>query len=197
MPDDHALTGDASSVVDRATMLPYPDPPLEDGLVRLRRWEERDLACVRAAATDPRIPSGTTVPANYSEAEGMAFIERQWGRQCEGQGLSLAIEEAATRTAVGLIALLFRPEPLVVGLGYWVIPEARGRGFASRAIALLSPWALHQASVRRVEAFVDPTNTASIGALEGFGFQREGLLRSYLRGTQDVFIYSLLPSDLE
>lgn len=135
-------------------MLRYPNPPVADGFVRLRRWEERDLACVRAAATDPRIPSGTTVPANYSEAERMAFIKRQWSRQDEGQGLSLAVEEAATSTAVGLIALLFRPEPLVAGIGYWVIPEARGRRFVSRAIALLSPWALHQASVNRVEAFV-------------------------------------------
>lgn len=182
---------------DRAAMLPYPNPPLEDGFVRLRRWEERDLACVRAAATDPRIPSGTTVPANYSEAEGMAFIKRQGGRQDEGQGLSLAIEEAATSSAVGLIALLFRPEPLVAGIGYWVIPQARGRRFASRAIALLSPWALHQASVRRVEALVDPRNPASIRALEVSGFQKEGLLRSYLRGTEDVLIYSLLPRDLE
>lgn len=112
---------------DRLTRLPYPDPPLGDGVVRLRRWEGRDLPCVEAAAMDPRIPAGTTVPAIFSEAEGAAFIERQWGRQRDGEGLSLAIEEQARSTAVGLIALLFRPEPLVAGVGYWVIPEARGR----------------------------------------------------------------------
>ncbi len=72
---------------------------------------------------------------------------------------------------------MVRPEPLVAGIGYWVIPEAQ--------------------VMRRVEAFVDPNNPASMRALEGSGFQKEGLLRSYLMGTQDVFIYSLLPSDLE
>lgn len=178
-------------------MLPYPNPPLGDGVVRLRRWEERDLACVGAAATDPRIPSGTTVPAIFSEAEGMAFIKRQWSRESKGQGLSLAIEEEATSTAVGLIVLLFRSEPFVAGVGYWVIPEARGRRFAARAVALISPWALHQASVRRLEAFVDPENLSSLRVLEGSGFQKEGLLRSYLKGSQDAFIYSLLPSDLQ
>lgn len=179
-----------------ATLLPYPDPPLEDGVVRLRPWEGRDLACIQAAAADPRIPSGTTVPPIYSEAEGVAFIERQWGRQSDGEGLSLAIEEQATSTAVGLIALLFRPQALVAGVGYWVIPDARGNRIASRAVALLSRWALHQTSIRRLEAFVDPENLASIRALESSGFQREGLLRSYLNGTQDVLIYSILPSDL-
>ena len=81
----------------------------------------------------PRIPSGTSVPAIFSEVEGTAFIERQWGRQRDGEGLSLAIEEEARSKAVGLIALLFRPEPLVAGVGYWVIPQARGRRFAARA----------------------------------------------------------------
>jgi len=193
----HLQREHASSVDDSPTRLPYPNPPLEDGVVRLRRWEERDFACVAAAATDPRIPSGTTVPAMYSEAEGTAFIKRQWGRQSDGEGLSLAIEGEATSTAVGLIALLFRPEPFVAGVGYWVIPEARGRRIAERAVALLAPWALHQESVRRVEAFVDPANLASVRALEGSGFKKEGLLRSYLKGSHDAFIYSLLPADLE
>ncbi len=179
-----------------ATLLPYPDPPLEDGVVRLRRWKGRDLSCIEAAAADPRIPSGTTVPPLYSEAQGMAFIKRQWGRQSDGEGLSLAIEEQATSTAVGLIALLFRPQPLVAGVGFWVIPDARGHRIASRAVTLLSRWALHQTSIRRLEAFVDPENLASIRALESSGFQKEGLLRSYLNGTQDVLVYSMLPSDL-
>ena len=190
------MKANASSVDPMAPPLSCPDPSLEDGLVRLRTWERRDLACVEAAASDPRIPSGTTVPPIYSEAEGMAFIERQWARQSDGEGLSLAIEAQATSTAVGLIALLFRPQPMVAGVGYWVIPDARGHRIASRAVALLSPWALHQASIRRLEAFVDPENAASIRALEGSGFQKEGLLRSYLNGTQDVLVYSMIRSDL-
>lgn len=185
------------SVGDRLSRLPYPDPPLRDGVVLLRRGEGRDLACVAAAATDPRIPSGTTVPAVFSEAEGTAFIRRQWGRQSDGEGLSLAIEDEATSTAVGLIALPFRAEPLVAGVGYWVIPEARGRRFVARAVALLAPWALQQGSVCRLEALVDPENLASMRALEGCGFQKEGLLRSSLKGTHNAFIYSLLPSDLD
>ena len=47
------------------------------------------------------------------------------GSQRDSKGLSFAIEQQARSTAVGLIALLFRPEPLVAGVGYWVIPVCR------------------------------------------------------------------------
>ena len=43
-----------------------------------------------------------------------------------------AIEEAATSTAVGLIALLFRPEPLVAGSGTGSF--RRSESAASRAV---------------------------------------------------------------
>lgn len=97
-------------------MLPYPDPPLEDGVVRLRPWERRNLPCVRAAATGHRIPERTTLPAVFSEAEGLAFIERQWRRQSGGKGLSLANEDSTTGLAVGLMVLLSRRDPAVAGL---------------------------------------------------------------------------------
>jgi [ribosomal protein S5]-alanine N-acetyltransferase len=178
------------------TVLPYPDPPLEDGVVRLRRWERRDLPCVEAASADPRIPQGTTVPAVFSDAEGIAYIERQWRRQSEDEGLPPAIERTESGLAVGFIVLLYRREPDVLGLGYWVIPEARSHRYARRAVSLLVPWALRLGTVNRVEAMVEPDNVASRRTVEGAGFQREGLLRSYLHGTHDVFVYSLVRADI-
>ena len=183
-------------VTEPRRILPYPEPPLEDGVVRLRAWEPGDLACVRAAGTDPRIPQGTTVPAVYSDAEALAYVERQQRRQRDGEGLPLAIERVATQAAVGSIVLLFRHQPAVLGLGYCLIPEERGHRFAGRAVKLLAPWALGLEAVNRVEAIVEPDNAASRRTLEEAGFRQEGLLRSYLDGTRDVFMYSLLRSDL-
>jgi len=36
--------------------LQYPDPPLADGRIGLRMWQEGDVDCVRLASTDPLIP---------------------------------------------------------------------------------------------------------------------------------------------
>jgi len=180
--------------------LAYPDPPLRDDVVLLRPWAEADLGCVEEASRDAEIPQGTTVPGSYTEAEGLAFIRRQWSRERDGRGLSLAVADPATGRAVGAAVLTFREDPATVGLGYWVVRSARKRGYASHAAALLARWAVSRAGRARVEALVEPSNTASIRVVEGAGFRREGLLRSYLVLTTrraDVFMYSLLPGDVD
>jgi RimJ/RimL family protein N-acetyltransferase len=176
----------------------YPNPPLSDGIVVLRRWEESDLDCVEQAAEDPDIPKGTTVPATFTPAEGRAWIERQWSRAESGTGLSQAIADGASGEALGAGVLMTR-QPSSAELGYWLVPRARGRGIGSRAVGLLARWAVKEAGLARVEAYVIPDNIASQRVLEKAGFRREGLLRSYLsyEGRRfDALLYSLLPSDL-
>jgi RimJ/RimL family protein N-acetyltransferase len=184
---------------DEPAFLSYPDPPLTDGTVLLRRWGESDIGSVEEASRDPRIPEGTTVPATFTEAEGLAWIERQWGRADKGEGLSLAIADASSGEALGVVVLLFRRRPGTVEIGYWLIERARGRRLARRAVGLLARWALTDAGLARIEALVEPDNAASRRVLESVGFQREGHLRSYLvfnARRADALIYSLLPSDL-
>jgi hypothetical protein len=65
--------------------LAYPDPELRSETVRIREWAYDDLDCIRAAAADPNIPKGTTVPAEYTEERSRAFIERAWSRNDDGQ----------------------------------------------------------------------------------------------------------------
>jgi RimJ/RimL family protein N-acetyltransferase len=165
----------------------------------LRRWAESDIGCVEEGSRDPDIPSGTTVPTRFTPAEGLAWIERQWGRHDKREGLSLAIADAGSGEALGNINLLFRRQPLTAEIGYWLIPRVRGRGLGSRAVTLFARWAVTGAGLARVEALVLPDNMASQRVLEKAGFRREGHLRSYLVFDQqrtNALIYSLLPSDL-
>jgi [ribosomal protein S5]-alanine N-acetyltransferase len=167
--------------------------------VLLRRWEKSDIGCVEEASRDARIPEGTTVPAQFTDEEGLAWVERQWGRADNGEGLSLAIAEAGSYETLGAAVLLFRRQPGTVEIGYWLIERARGRRLASRAVALLARWALTDAGIARVQAHVEPENVASQRVLESVGFRREGHLRSYLvfdARRADALVYSLLPSDL-
>lgn len=180
--------------------LDYPDPELRSALVHLRKWTFDDLACIEAAGTDPNIPQGTTVPARYTEAEGRAFIERQWGRQTSGQGLSLAITEAATGEAKGLVFLGLDRIRGHCNLGYWIVPKARRQGLGAEAIRLVSRWVLTDTEVHRLVAQVVPDNEPSLAVLRRNGFVEEGLLRSWLwidDETHDVLQFSLLRSDLE
>jgi RimJ/RimL family protein N-acetyltransferase len=156
--------------------LAYPEPPLADDVVRLRPWRRGDLATVAEASRDPYIPKVTTVPAPFSRNAGERWLERQAARSGSGEALSLAIAETATDGAVGAVVLGHRGEGLY-GLGYWLVREARGRGLASRAVALASAWAIGQPGVAELEALVEPWNLASRRVVERAGFAREGLVR--------------------
>jgi ribosomal-protein-alanine N-acetyltransferase len=155
------------------------------------------VGCIREAAADEAIPEGTTVPAPFTEEAGLAFIARQLGRAEEGEGLSLAIADAGTGLARGLIWLGIRPQPGVLGIGYWVVPAARGAGLARRAVRLAARWSLLQGAAR-VEAWVEPGNEPSQRVLRAAGFQHEAVLRSFLAfetRRADAVVFSCIAAD--
>ena len=173
--------------------LANPDPELGDGVVHLRAWQLSDLTCIRRASQDARIPEATTVPAPYTEQDGRAFIRRQWQRTERGQGWSLAVVDLVSGTAIGNVVLLRRPQAGVAGIGSWIVPGARGRGAASRAVGLLATWGLDRAGFARIEAWVEPDNLGSIRVMERCGFVAEGRLRSFLAFPDrraDALVYS-------
>ncbi len=158
-----------------------------------------DLGLVREASADPHIPLITTVPAVFSETEGVAFIERQWSRARLGHGYPFVIADAATNQGVGQIGLNLRNlDDGRASIYYWVVKSARGRGTAIHALRAVAAWALHDLGLPRLELTVEPWNAASIVTAERSGFRREGLLRAWQPvGTErpDVFMYSRLPGD--
>ena len=67
-----------------------------------------------------------------------------------------------------------------------------------KALQALLTYAFEEMKLRRIEADVDPRNTASIKTLKRLGFKREGLLRErwHVSGElQDAFFYGLLERD--
>jgi RimJ/RimL family protein N-acetyltransferase len=177
-----------------------PHPALDDGVVRLREWSMGDLLAVEAASREVAIVETTTVPEEYTAAAGRAFVERQWGRARDGEGWTFAIADSVSGDTVGAVALMLRPQPGVAGLGYWVLPDARRAGYASRAVDLLTTWALGGGEIERVEAWIEPGNDASVGVVERAGFTYEGRLRSFytLEGGRriDALTYSRVAEDL-
>jgi RimJ/RimL family protein N-acetyltransferase len=83
-------------------------------------------------------------------------------------------------------------------VGYIVVPEARGRGIAGRAIALLVGWAFADVGLMRIEAWIDLANAPSLRAVERLGFTFEGVRRSvHVKEDRraDMAVYSLLPGE--
>ena len=80
-------------------------------------------------------------------------------------------------------------------IGYAMGSAHWGKGYMNEALTALIVHAFDVRNFRRLEADVDPRNTASIRTLERLGFQREGFLRErwHVGGElQDAFFYGLL-----
>jgi RimJ/RimL family protein N-acetyltransferase len=85
-------------------------------------------------------------------------------------------------------------------LGYAMSRAYWGKGYMNEALQALVSHAFDVMKLRRLEADVDPRNTASIRTLERLGFQREGFLRErwHVNGEiQDALFYGLLRSEWE
>jgi RimJ/RimL family protein N-acetyltransferase len=76
--------------------------------------------------------------------------------------------------------------------------EAQGNGYMNEALVSLLEFGFSQLALNRLEADIDPRNTASAKSLERLGFRKEGHLRErwIVAGeVSDSGLYGLLRSD--
>jgi RimJ/RimL family protein N-acetyltransferase len=181
-------------VLTSAQLPVLPAPPY-----RLRQFTIEDLPLVREASGDPYIPLISTVPADFTEAAGLAFIARQNDRVDSGAGYPFAIARVEDDVAVGHVGVWPRPSDRErASIGYWVAPSGRGHRAGSCAVRALSEWAFRYLGIQRLEAYVEPWNVASQRTVEAVGYVREGTMRSWqVVGIhrKDMYMYSLLADD--
>ena len=166
----------------------------------LRPWRLEDAPSLTVACQDEEIARWLSViPSPYSEEDAYSFI----GHACEGwdrgELYNFAIVDAESGDLAGSMAVRLRRFS-TAHIGYWIAREARGRGFATEALAGLCRWAVDTLDVKRLELVTDVDNRGSQRVAEKAGVQREGILRSGLEnrdGTRrDSVIFSLLPQEL-
>lgn len=92
------------------------------------------------------------------------------------------IIERESATVVGDIGFMGPPgEDRTVEIGYSVVPDRRGRGYATEATRALVEWALGESHVGAIVAGCDKKNAPSIRILERIGFVRTGETNGQLR----------------
>lgn len=169
---------------------------LRDGDLVLRPWTEDDVPALVEACKDPEIPRWIPViPRPYTEADALAFVRGEARPEIE-HSFAIAVDDEL----VGAIGMSLNSFNYRGHVGYWVAAPARGRGVCTRALRVVSRWALEELGLQRVELITDPDNRASQRVAEKVGFRREGLLRAHLRHRdgriRDSVLFSLLPGEL-
>jgi RimJ/RimL family protein N-acetyltransferase len=183
-----------------AREIALPSEPLVDGPTALRAWRDSDADAIVAACQDPEIARWTQVPEPYGLVDAEAYLLERYHSLHAGATAPFAIVAADDPDLLlGSIAFVrFAWEHARGEIGYWLAPQARGAGHATRALRLIGGWGLETLGLRRLELFAATGNAPSQRVAQRAGFTREGVLRSYMRGKdgrQDMIAYSLLASE--
>ena len=110
-----------------------------------------------------------------------------------------AIVDAETGDFLGIAGLVaVERDANQAEIGYVVAREARGRGIATRALRLVTDYALGDVGLERVQLLINADNEASIAVAGRCGYHREGVFRSlYMKPGRraDMVVYARLPGD--
>ena len=172
-----------------------PDPPLSDGVVALRLPSEQDLPSIEQRIADPDIVRWMG-PSDHSARELLALNSARWSR---GTRATFSVCDPNGACLGHVWAEVDLPHAHRGSVGYWLLPEARGKGFATRSVQLVSQWALGELGMARLSVETQPSNDRSQRVAERSGFVKEGVLRSYTEidgGRVDCVVFSLVPADL-
>ena len=185
-----------------ARLLPdLPGGVLTDRVVALRRLGPEDAELMYRLHSRPEVVANQAPPvppARESIERRCATAESAW---LTGDIARLLITDVASGEPAGSCGLSYSDVGSGEGsIGYALLPDWRGRGYATRAVRLLAGWAFGPAGMARLTAGTVPENTASHRVLERVGFQREALQRGRLPGLAgtrlDDLTFALLPDEL-
>lgn len=88
------------------------------------------------------------------------------------------VSRLADSAPVGMCGLLKREHLDAPDIGFALLPEFAGQGYAHEMAAATLDFALNELAAPRVVAIVDEDNTRSIALLEKLGFRAEGRVPS-------------------
>ncbi|MBV9816890.1 MAG: GNAT family N-acetyltransferase [Solirubrobacterales bacterium] len=157
---------------------------------------------VVAACQDPEVSRySPVIPFPYTESDAVGWLASQEPARLAGNALELAVVRQQTGERLGAIGVQINVLLRSAEIGYWLAPEARGRGYISRATRALARWVFDDLNLARLQLTTDPDNRASQRVAERCGFSREGHLRSHMLirhsgRRRDSLVYGLLPGEL-
>ena len=162
-------------------MAPIAPPTLTEGTLTLRPPREEDVDAVTVACQDPEIQRWTFVPRPYRREHAIEWIGGAPGAARAGETVNLlAFEDGAL---AGSFSILEIDQERGYGeIGYWVAPDARRRGVATRATRLLHDWATQQLGLSQLEIIPHEDNGPSRRVAESTGYVDTGERRAPERG---------------
>ena len=120
---------------------------------------------------------------DLSEANFRVRVSRNRQEQASGLAVPFFLFRRDDMGLVGGITIghIRRGAAQSCMIGYWMGEEHAGCGHMFAAVQLVIPYIFEELRLHRIEAACIPENHRSVRLLEKSGFEREGLLRKYLK----------------
>ena len=170
---------------------------LSHGQTRLRVVRMRDVKRLEALilgnrswlrpweATSPNMPTSFDIKAmvrgllkSLEKNEGMPFVIEVDGEIVGQLNVSNMLFGSVSSATIG----------------YWIAPEAAGKGITPTAVALVTDYLFSNLGLHRVEIDIRPENQASLRIVEKLGFRFEGLKERFIHingAWRDHYVFAL------
>lgn len=117
---------------------------------------------------------------DYSEADGLDFLERGLANLSEQNGMNLGIFH--NDSLIGTISYnYFDLTGQKTEIGYWLAKEWQGRGIMTTATRALTSYAIKTLGFNRVDIHMDVLNERSEAIPRRLGYQMEGVRRQWMQ----------------
>lgn len=184
----------------RSPRTPWLDVPvLEGDGFRLRPIHERDAERIQEGSADAESQRWLgQLPAPYTLADAQAYVEARRELCASGLGVTWAVADPVDDRLLGTVLWFHHTEGVSCEVGYWLHPDARGRGLATRAVRLVTDHCFAELGVQKVTALVAADNAGSRRVVERAGFREYAVARyaAWVReGWVDAALYDVTASE--
>lgn len=176
-------------------MAAMTQPEIDANGLLIRPWQPSDRSAVVTAFADPAIQRWHC--RTMTDQEAADWIDSWPQRWRDETDAAWAVLDAGS--VVGQIGL--RSVDLAEGVAsvsYWVLPVARGRRIAPRALGALTAWSFRALGLHRLQLSHSTGNEASCRVAQRAGFVPEGTKRGEARhadGWHDMHLHARLSTD--
>ena len=185
----------------------FEHPVLETPRLMLRTWREDEIPRITTARTNQTTAHFLPfVPQPFTAEDARFWLKDMAEQAAVGRRFNWCVADAETDQALGNLTLFgihIRGEVRDAEIGYWMHPDAQGRGVMSEAIQRLAQWyfAPEQSGGfggRRIFIRTAATNTPARRTAEKAGFRHVGTARAAFHistHVDDEVTYDLLITD--
>ncbi|WP_112244144.1 GNAT family N-acetyltransferase [Kribbella monticola] len=179
-------------------------PVLETSRIRLREWRADEVDRISSARTNQATAHFLPfIPQPFSVEDARWWLKDMAEQAATGRRLNWCIADASTDLGLGNLTLFNLDSHGDGEIGYWMHPDAQGRGVMTEALRCLTSWYFAAPADggfggTRLVIRTAATNKAARKVAESAAFRHVGTERQAFRlatGSDDRVSYDLLAGD--